>query len=155
MDQCTDPNCRTCADERIRLSEEAAANRIADGFIAQNGFLTFSHAQNVNFARAHRWRGDTRAWTLLEVTGELCGEAGEAANVAKKILRFDLAMRGNESSDHPASEREALVGLLRREVADVIIVALRLASEAGIDLDAAVREKFNATSEKMGFPERL
>lgn len=118
--------------------------------------ITLKLFQDVNWSRAIRWaEGSTRPWSLLEVAGELCGEAGEAANFAKKILRHDIGMAGNATCDNPESERAAMVAKLGVEIADVLIVAVRLASECGVDLESVVAEKFDRTSAKMGFPERL
>ncbi len=40
---------------------------------------TLRHLQQVNDARAVRWLAGSRPWSLLEIAGEMCGEAGEAA----------------------------------------------------------------------------
>jgi NTP pyrophosphatase (non-canonical NTP hydrolase) len=76
---------------------------------------------------------------------------GEACNVAKKIKRIDtkLARRANESN------RAKLVAKLADEIADTIIYLDLLALREGIDLPKAITSKFNRTSKKFGFPERL
>lgn len=76
---------------------------------------------------------------------ELAGECGEACNVAKKLARHEMGWVGGDKD----------VSKLADELADVVICADLAAQRAGIDLAAAVRQKFNATSEKHGFPERL
>jgi len=43
---------------------------------------------------------------------------------------------------------------LAEELADIIICADLIAMQAGIDLDAAVAAKFNATSKKVGLQTR-
>jgi NTP pyrophosphatase (non-canonical NTP hydrolase) len=76
---------------------------------------------------------------------ELAGETGEACNAAKKIARLQRGMAGgSDESDN-----------LAEELADVVICADLAAIRAGIDLGAAIVAKFNKTSEKHGFPERL
>lgn len=45
--------------------------------------------------------------------------------------------------------------LTSRQIEGLILAAADLADVVGIDLGAAVVEKFNTTSEKLGFPERL
>ena len=57
---------------------------------------------------------------------ELCGEAGELANLEKKEWKGSAAPSGAEYAD---------------EAADVLIAVLNYANERGIDLAQAVREK--------------
>ena len=84
-------------------------------------------------------------WCLAMV-----GEAGEAANVVKKIHRQKYGLRGR--LDPPI---EALVEALAEELADVFLYLDLLAVKAGIDLPAAIVAKFNKVSERQGFPDRL
>lgn len=76
---------------------------------------------------------------------ELGGEAGEAQNVIKKLERERLGWRGSR----------ATLDDLAQELADVVICADLVGLTAGVDLYAAVRAKFDATSEKVGLPHRL
>src|SRR5690606_32982880 len=66
-------------------------------------------------------------------------------NVIKKLERERLGIRGSRATTE----------MLAEELADVVICADLIAMDAGIDLDAAVAAKFNATSEKVGLPTRL
>lgn len=50
---------------------------------------------------------------------------------------------------------EELIQKARMEAADVVIYADLLANYLGFDLGDAVREKFNKTSSRYGFPEKL
>jgi NTP pyrophosphatase (non-canonical NTP hydrolase) len=84
----------------------------------------------------------------------MCGEAGEAANVAKKLRRVELELDGNAKSDRPL-KKEELISELAGECADVFLYLSLLASRYDIDLESAVIWKFNSKSVKMGFPERL
>lgn len=101
--------------------------------------LTFAELRAVNSDR-HQMAGwdRSKSWSLLEWAGAMCGEAGEAANVAKKIPG------GQETIAH-----------LAEELADTIIYVDLLAHAANIDLAEAVREKFNRVSERKGLPHRL
>lgn len=76
---------------------------------------------------------------------ELAGEVGEVCNVIKKLERERFGWIGSRDT----------VEHLAEELADVVICADLVAISAGIDLDAAVIAKFNATSEKVGLPTRL
>jgi NTP pyrophosphatase (non-canonical NTP hydrolase) len=130
--------------------------------------LTFRSLRAQNVSRLARWHGDDDGWTLADWSNAMCGEAGEAANVVKKIRRTDSVLwdkqqyPGDGASAHavlaslPAAE--AAIELrqhLANELADVICYADLLAHHAGIDLAAAVAAKFNRVSEAQGFPERL
>lgn len=76
---------------------------------------------------------------------ELAGEVGEACNVIKKLERERMGIRGSRDT----------VEHLAEELADVIICTDLIAAAYGIDLDAAVARKFNATSEKVGLKTRM
>ena len=77
----------------------------------------------------------------LEYRGnELAGETGEACNVIKKLTRERLGLVGSI----------ATIKDLADELADVVICADLVALKAGIDLEKAVKEKFNYTSKKYG-----
>lgn len=97
-----------------------------------------------NEARQAEWDKDERI-TLSYRLNELAGETGEACNVGKKIERERLGIRGSR----------ATVADLANELADVVICADLVALGEGIDLQAAVADKFNATSEKVGLCTRL
>ena len=104
-------------------------------------------------SRVLRWHGKlgVKDWNVLEWSGAAAGELGEACNVAKKIKRIDakLARRKNESN------RAKLVLKLADEIADTIIYLDLLALREEINLPSAIVSKFNRTSKKFGFPERL
>jgi NTP pyrophosphatase (non-canonical NTP hydrolase) len=119
------------------------------------GALVVSDVQAINVQRAQRWHsGNFHEWSGLEWAGALCGEAGEAANVCKKLRRVETGAAGNAWSDTPL-EGAQLVRALAGECADVFLYLTLLASRYGIDLAEAIRDKFNSKSEAMGFPERL
>jgi len=76
---------------------------------------------------------------------ELGGEVGEALNIAKKLVRERNGWRGSR----------ATVDDLADELADVVICADLVAACENIDLMAAVKRKFNATSDKVGLTTKL
>lgn len=106
--------------------------------------LTFKTLREANFSRNEAWSSGQKVGLAFRGL-ELGGEVGEALNVAKKLEREERGWVGSRSS----------LDELADELADVIICADNLALEAGIDLGAAIIRKFNATSEKNGFPHRL
>ena len=104
----------------------------------------FSNLRDANIARQREWTQNT-ILSLTYRTNELAGEVGEACNIAKKIERERLGMRGNRDT----------VKHLAEELADVIICADLVAMHEGIDLMKAVAEKFNKTSEENGLKTKL
>jgi NTP pyrophosphatase (non-canonical NTP hydrolase) len=103
--------------------------------------------REANIARAKEWHGaDPMARVDLSFRGnELAGEVGEACNIIKKLERERLGFRGSR----------ATVAQLAEELGDVVICADLIAMQLGLDLDAAVEAKFNATSEKLGLLTRF
>jgi len=106
--------------------------------------VEFATLREANRHRQTVWDAGNRI-DLAYRGNELAGEVGEACNVIKKIARERLGIRGSR----------ATLQQLREELADVVICVDLIAMSEGIDLDEAVREKFNATSEKVGLPTRL
>lgn len=116
-------------------------------------FLT--HLQETGAARARRWHPTPeQEFTGLEWAGAMCGEAGEAANVAKKLRRVELSLAGNDKSERPALPPD-LIANLGRELADTLIYMVNVASHYGVNLADATVEAFNNKSAEMGFPERI
>lgn len=111
--------------------------------------LSFYTLQRANAQRLTKWHTG-RDWSLAEWTNALCGEAGEAANEAKKILRVDTGMVGNFDVS-----REELLEKLSNEIADVVIYCSLIAHVLDIDLGDQVTQVFNKKSEQLGFVERL
>jgi NTP pyrophosphatase (non-canonical NTP hydrolase) len=97
-----------------------------------------------NLARQAEW--DTDGQITLSYRGnELAGEVGEACNIIKKLERERMGIAGSRAN----------LADLAEELADVIICADLIAMQLGIDLNRAVAEKFNKTSEKVGLTTRL
>jgi NTP pyrophosphatase (non-canonical NTP hydrolase) len=96
-----------------------------------------------NLARQAEW--DVGNQLSLSYRGnEMAGEVGEACNVIKKLERERMGIRGSRDT----------VAHLAEELADVIICADLIAMSVGLDLDEAVRAKFNKTSEANGLATR-
>ncbi len=114
--------------------------------------LTFQKLRETNLSRATKWHGGDgiSSWSLSDWLTALVGELGEAANIIKKLNRERDSIQGNT-----AEQRATLADDLADEIADTMIYLDLLAARAGIDLEQVVRNKFNATSIKQGFTERL
>jgi hypothetical protein len=139
-----------------------------------SGALTFRELRAVNSARALRWHPGARpplAFVACELAGEvgelaaevltvnqtglgdrgvaeLAAKAGALCNVIKKQARRDMGMAGG------IDETEAKLRAAS-EIGDVLICLDLLAWRLGLSLEKCVAQKFNATSEKHGFPDRL
>lgn len=116
--------------------------------------LTFQELSTVNARRASRWHpgfpGPDAYWTGADWSNAMCGEAGEAANIVKKLRRVECDLRG--ALDAPPEE---LLASLAEEIADVITYADLLATKYGINVAEAIIAKFNKVSDRQGFPEQL
>lgn len=100
--------------------------------------------REANRSRQAEW--DSQGKLSLSYLGNaIAGEVGEACNVIKKLDREALGLRGSRAS----------MSELAEELADVVIYIDILAERCGIDLELAIVEKFNKTSEKYGFGVRM
>lgn len=106
--------------------------------------LDFDTLRAANAARQAEW-DEGSVLTLSYLGNAAGGEMGEAQNVIKKLEREALGLRGSRATRDE----------LGAELADVIIYVDLIARHAGIDLGAAVRDKFNATSEEYALAARL
>ena len=104
----------------------------------------YSNLRDANAARQKEWDKDNNI-TLSYRGNEMAGEVGEACNIIKKLERERLGVRGSRATREQLAE----------ELADVVICADLIAMSEGINLDKAVVQKFNSTSEKVGLNTRL
>ena len=110
--------------------------------------------QQINAERAKRWhKGDRSQWNLLEWSGAMAGEVGEACNVAKKIRRLDLHLP-NKEVGIDKGDLQLLKYKLGCEIADSIIYGCIILSELGFDSSLMIASIFNQKSVEYGFPER-
>ncbi len=106
--------------------------------------MSFSALRTADEARQKEWDRGNKL-DLAYRGNELAGEVGEACNVIKKLERERRGIAGSRDT----------VEHLAQELADVIICVDLVAMSAGIDLWAAVRDKFNLTSEQNGLSTRI
>lgn len=124
---------------------------------------TLAQLRDLGNSRRDRWHTpDTEPWTGADWSNAMCGEAGEAANVVKKLRRLETGTANlppSATAEASVAVAEAargeLVLALSHELADTIAYADLLAQHYNIDLAAAVARKFNIVSEREGFPERM
>lgn len=113
-------------------------------FLSSNRTNAFETLRNASLMRQTYWDRDHKI--SLEYRGlELGGEAGEAQNKLKKLVREALKLRGSRSS----------VAEVAEELADVIIVVDLIAGMLNIDLWPEVVSKFNKTSQENDLPVRI
>lgn len=122
--------------------------------------------QRMNEARVPAFKKELADWSAMEWGCELGEEVGEfmgsvlfLGSALSKVLG---AVKKRARVPHPTLPDTDITGkpvpttdAVASELADVVIVACLLASRLGIDLNNAVRTKWNATSEKVGWKERL
>jgi NTP pyrophosphatase (non-canonical NTP hydrolase) len=76
----------------------------------------------------------------------LMGEAGELADVVKKLWRVDPRIGEPEGfAAVPAAERERIGD----ELADVVILSIVLANHLGIDVEGEVERKLRTIAERL------
>jgi len=98
-----------------------------------------------NNERQKLWTGSENVDVLFRAV-EFAGEAGEVANAVKKVYRAQNGIIGNNKDINDLMEN------LVEEIGDVLITIDLLANEYNIDLEQAVKSKFNKTSKKVNIP---
>lgn len=94
-----------------------------------------------------------REWSVLEWAGAAAGEAGEAANVAKKMSRFDHGF--SVARARAGMSRDELKRKLALEMADTFHYHVLLAASEGIDFEQAIRDAYNEKSIEIGWAGRI
>lgn len=124
--------------------------------------LGFGELRQANLLRAREWNPSGKDLGGPFAACELAGEVGEAIEAMSAAL--GLAMATGAICNATKKAERALAGIaggvadrvdLARELADVVICADLVAMRLGVDLGAAVVEKFNLTSRERGFGTRL
>jgi NTP pyrophosphatase (non-canonical NTP hydrolase) len=113
--------------------------------------LRFAELRRTNVRRCRRHYHHENAWSLSDWLMCVTGELGELAGEIKKLRRKKAERRRNKHAIGATSKHA-----LGAEAADVIIYLDLLCARAGVDLGAAVREKFDLVSrERLGSRIRL
>jgi hypothetical protein len=118
------------------------------------GSLTYQQVNEVNKERCALWHPGfpNDPWNLADWSNAVCGEAGELANVIKKIRRIE----GGASTVGEKGRDELTVDALY-EAADVALYLDLLVTrlDGPYSLEQAIARKFNQKSHEQGFPQRL
>lgn len=112
-------------------------------------FNTFSNANVKRCESPEGFNHGLGSWSLSDWMTAVTGELGEAANIAKKLNRVRDGIPGNKETP------DQLRAALRDEVADVFIYLDLLAQSEGFTIESAVKDKFDRTSAKIGYPHPL
>lgn len=118
--------------------------------------LTFADFRAINARRCGRWhKKGMEEWSVADWAVAMAGEAGEVCNAVKKLRRVECdALNINEPGRQLSTVDEA-VKQIGKEIADTLIYLDLLALRLGLDLEAELIAKFNETSARYDFPERL
>lgn len=111
-------------------------------------FLSRLRALNVD--RCEKVYHPLHDMNVLEWAACVAGEAGEAANAAKK-----LHWQATKTFVPPAKGDLVTREDVAEEIADTVIYADLLLASLGLSLEEAIRKKFNEKSKKHGYEEKL
>jgi len=141
--------------ETIRKTNRALARLLAALRTAReegaSGSLSFSQFQAVNVKRCgEAFKHELGDWSLLEWAGAMCGEAGETANVCKKIKR-QMQGHGGDWAKRRDPTADELHGKLADEIGDTVAYLALLAAAAGLDLGECAAKKFDQISDEAGW----
>lgn len=100
--------------------------------------LTFKRFQALNSMRCLVAFDSCSSWELQDWVLAICGEAGELANLMKKIRRGDFEI---------ADKAEEIFA----ELADIITYCDLALSYSGADTETVLRNKFREVSARQGF----
>jgi NTP pyrophosphatase (non-canonical NTP hydrolase) len=110
-------------------------------------FPYFSMANRFRCEDKNGFNHSVHSWYPEQWTNALAGEAGEACNIAKKMLRIRQGVRGNKDGD----DYESLRLKLARELADVIIYADLAIQSLGMIPEEVIIKTFNDKSKEIGY----
>lgn len=114
--------------------------------------MNFREFQRINEARIPAFGPNCENWRPMEWGCALAEEAGEVCGVLKKRARTPHpTLAGHDITGKP----NPTLSDLGEELADVLTYAFIIASRHGIDLNNALRLKWNKVSEKVNHPVRI
>ena len=142
--------CEVIADDSLPHSRAALAPEIGDVFAYLD---LFAHAARLDVVQvihepvraAKPAEGYTPEWWGVV----LSMHAGKLCDVVKKLNRCRDNLCGNRVSEAELREE------LKSRIAKLATRLTQFAAAQGLDVAECARVKFNAVSERLGFPERL
>ena len=112
--------------------------------------LTYREFSEINKTRTVKF-GPIEAWDINQWLVAMVGEIGEACNNAKKINRITAHYKTRPTEADVYELRQKLIN----ELADVDIYLDLIYTYLGVSRERAIARKFNATSDEMGFPDKV
>jgi len=108
--------------------------------------MNFEQLTVANSNRCHQSFHPIDHWSPSDWGCAMAGECGEACNKIKKLRRLEgtYYSRENEKDD------TELTNEIMDEVADMVMYADLLATRLERNLEDAIRQKFNRTSDQVG-----
>lgn len=142
--------CEVIADDALPHSRAAVAPEIGDVFAYLDLFTRAAHLDVVQLIHepvraARRVEGYSPEWWGVV----LSMHAGKLCDVVKKLNRCRDNLCGNRVSEAELREE------LKSRIARLATLLTQFAAAQGLDVAECARVKFNAVSERLGFPERL
>ena len=121
----------------------ATINRLLTELREARAALTFDKLREVNVRRCEYAFHQVNEWTLSDWLMDVTGKLGDVAREVKTIRR---SMTSGEAFFGGSLDHEEVICRMAYEAADVVIYLDLLCARAGVDLGAAVREKFDLVS---------
>lgn len=112
--------------------------------------ITMDDFSKLNADRCRRWHR-IESWDINDWMVALGGEVGEAQNIVKKMNRLRDHIKGNPNETDWHELREQLLD----ELSDAYIYLDLVFTYLEANKERRIAKKFNATSEKYGFPEKM
>ena len=91
----------------------------------------FQQMREQNVSRLARWHGETE-WSLADWSNAMCGEAGEAANVVKKIRRIETSLTDQQRWEGDGGLAGMDVSGLMEQLAYELADTIRVRRPAGL-----------------------
>lgn len=132
--------------EKAVTKQYGDVSEIADDLdTAPLDLLTFNAMRRANIIRCEHSFHPVDSWSPCDWATAMAGECGEACNMVKKLRRLDDA---KQLANIP-NDRDGIIRDIGKELADLVIYADLLAARLGIQLAAAVADKFNEVSRRV------
>lgn len=109
----------------------------------------FSIENHKRCTSLHGFNHPLSTWSTSDWMVAVLGEAGEAANIVKKLNRVRDGVPGNKETAQQLKE------MLADEIADTFVYLDLLAQSLDLDMETLVRSKFNKVSKRIGYPFEL
>lgn len=106
-------------------------------------FRAFSKLNRMRCESPYGFNHMLSDWSLADWMVAFFGEAGEAANILKKLHRYRDGIPGNKESIGELREK------FKKELADAFCYLDLLAQAGDIDLSQAVVDKFNEVNQRI------